>query len=84
MTKQYGIYHLVNGGSCSRYEWAVEILRRANVPRPVKSITLAEYSRASTPPANGALENFAAATVLGINLRSWEEALQAFFDEGST
>jgi dTDP-4-dehydrorhamnose reductase len=79
-TEQYGIYHLTNAGSCSRYEWAVEILRQANVPRPVKPITLAEYSRASTPPANGALENFAAATMLNITLRPWEEALHAFFE----
>jgi dTDP-4-dehydrorhamnose reductase len=79
-TEQYGIYHLVNEGACSRYEWAVEILRRANVPRPVKPIRLAEYSRASTPPANGALENFAAATMLNIKLRPWEDALRAFFE----
>lgn len=83
-TEQYGIYHLVNAGACSRYEWAIEILRRANVPRPVKPITLAEYSRASTPPPNGALENFAAATLLDIKLRSWEDALGAFFRDDST
>ncbi len=79
-TEQYGVYHLVNAGSCSRYEWAVEILQRANLPRPVKPITLAEYSRASTPPPNGALENFAAATLLDIRLRPWQEALAAFFE----
>lgn len=79
-TSHYGVYHLVNGGSCSRYEWAVEILRRANVPRPVKPISLAEYSRASTPPPNGALENLAAATMLDIRLRHWQEALAAFFE----
>lgn len=80
-TGQFGIYHLVNAGACSRYEWAVEILRRANVPRPVKPIKLAEYSRASTPPPNGALENFAAATMLGITLRPWQDALTAYFEE---
>lgn len=78
-SEQYGIYHLVNAGMCSRYEWAVEILRLANVPRPVKPITLAEYSRASTPPPNSALENFTAATTLNIKLRSWEDALRAHF-----
>jgi dTDP-4-dehydrorhamnose reductase len=80
-TQQYGIYHLVNAGACSRYEWAIEILRQANVPRPVKPITLAEYSRASAPPPNGALENFAAATMLNIRLQSWDEALHAFFTD---
>ncbi|MBI4674717.1 MAG: dTDP-4-dehydrorhamnose reductase [Chloroflexi bacterium] len=81
LTEQYGVYHLVNAGSCSRYEWAVEILRMADMPRPVKPITRAEYSRASTPPPNGALENFAAATVLNIQLRSWQAALAAYFRE---
>lgn len=80
-TGQFGIYHLVNAGACSRYEWAVEILRRANVTRPVKPITLAEYSRASAPPPNGALENFAAATMLGITLRPWQDALTGYFEE---
>jgi dTDP-4-dehydrorhamnose reductase len=80
-TQQYGVYHLVNAGSCSRYEWAVEILRLANIPRPVKPITLAEYHRASAPPPNSALENFAAATMLNIRLRAWEEGLGAYFHE---
>lgn len=78
-TEQYGLYHLVNSGSVSRYEWAVEILRLANVPRPVRPISLSEYSRASAPPPNGALENFAAATQLGITLRPWQDALRDYF-----
>ncbi|MGE5138337.1 MAG: dTDP-4-dehydrorhamnose reductase [Rudaea sp.] len=77
--ERYGIYHLVNSGSCSRYEWVVEILRLAHIPRPVKPIKLSDYHRASRPPLNGALENFAAATTLGITLRSWQDALAAFF-----
>lgn len=78
-TEQFGLYHLVNAGSVSRYEWAVEILRLANVPRPVRPISLSEYSRASAPPPNGALENFAASTQLGITLRPWQDALRDYF-----
>lgn len=78
-TGRYGIYHLVNSGACSRYEWAVEILRLANLMRPVKPITLADFSRASIPPKNGALENFAAA-MIGITLRPWQDALRELFD----
>jgi dTDP-4-dehydrorhamnose reductase len=40
---------------------------------------LSDYKRDSTPPRNGALENFAAATTLGIILRNWEEALADYF-----
>jgi dTDP-4-dehydrorhamnose reductase len=78
LTERYGIYHLVNAGSCSRYEWAVEILQLAKLPRPVEPITLADFSRASTPPKNGALENFAAAAI-DITLRPWQDALRDFF-----
>jgi dTDP-4-dehydrorhamnose reductase len=78
-TGRYGLYHLVNAGSCSRYEWVVEILKLAELPRPVKPILLKDYSRASTPPKNGALENFVAANALGLTLRPWQEALREFF-----
>lgn len=78
-TERYGVYHLVNTGFCSRYEWAVEILRLANLPRPVKPITLSEFNRASMPPPFGALENFAAATMLSLKLRPWQDALRDYF-----
>lgn len=77
----YGIYHLVNEGSCSRYEFARRILQLAGKSgfplRPVQT-----YARAARAPANAALRNFCAATQLGIRLRSWEEALGAYFEGG--
>jgi dTDP-4-dehydrorhamnose reductase len=78
-TGQYGIYHFANEGACSRYEFALEILRlsgRGHVP--VRPITLAQYSRLSVPPPYSALRNFCGAA-LGITLRPWREGLQAYF-----
>lgn len=80
-THAYGIYHLVNEGITSRYEFAKEILRlsgRAHVP--VAPITSAAFRRASTPPSYAPLANNAAAA-LGIRLRPWQEALAAFLEE---
>jgi dTDP-4-dehydrorhamnose reductase len=81
----YGIYHLVNEGYCSRFEFAGEILRQAGrtdvILRPIK---LAEYQRASTPPMFGALRNFVGATDLKIQLRPWQAALAAFLGELET
>jgi dTDP-4-dehydrorhamnose reductase len=80
-THAYGIYHLVNDGIASRYEFAKEILRfsgREHVP--VTPITSAEYQRASTPPLYAPLANNAAAA-LGIRLRPWQEALAEFLRE---
>jgi len=80
-SEAYGIYHLVNDGYCSRYDFAREILRlsgRAHVP--VEPIALADFQRASTPPPFAPLANTAAAA-LGIVLRPWQKALEEFFNE---
>jgi len=73
-----GIYHITNRGSCSRYEFAVEVLRqmgRANVP--VTPIPHSEWPRPSQPPLRALLANRAAAA-LGIQLRPWQEAVAAW------
>ncbi len=77
-THAYGIYHLVNEGAASRYEFAQEILRlsgRASIP--IEPITSDAFERASTPPPYAPLANVAAAA-LGIRLRPWQEALADF------
>jgi dTDP-4-dehydrorhamnose reductase len=77
-TGAFGVYHLTNAGHCSRYEYARKILElsgRGHVP--VEPITLAEFSRPSTPPKFSPLANTAAAR-LGITLPAWENALRTF------
>lgn len=79
-TRVYGIYHLTNADYCSRYDYAQEVLRlggREDVP--IQSITLAEYPRPSQVPPFAPLANTKAAA-LGIELRSWQEALTAHFE----
>ncbi len=81
-TEHYGIYHFTNEGLCSRYEWAAKILElsgRGHVP--IEPITTADYPRPAPPPLYSPIRNFCAATMLGIRLRPWEEALQAYFDQ---
>jgi dTDP-4-dehydrorhamnose reductase len=76
----YGTYHLVNEGSCSRYEFASKILELAGKSgfplHPAQT-----YDRPTRVPANASLRNFCAATQLGIRLRPWEEALRSYFGE---
>ena len=75
----WGVYHLVNEGYCSRYTFALEILRQTGQPRVhVEPIKLVDYPRASTPPAFTALRNFVGATDLGIVLPPWQDALGRF------
>ncbi len=72
-----GVYHLTNAGSCSRYEFACEIVRLAGLDVPVEPITSAAFRRASTPPPYAPLQNVFAAA-LGVTLRPWQEALAEY------
>jgi len=76
----YGVYHLVNEGSCSRYEFAEKILEFTGQSL-VTLRGVERYERPAAVPANAALRNFSASTQLGITLRPWQEALGAYFDD---
>jgi dTDP-4-dehydrorhamnose reductase len=80
-TEQFGLYHLTNGGSCSRYEWAKYILDATGwkgVLIPVKS---EEFPTPARRPAFSVLDNFGAAEVLGWELPPWEDATHAYLEE---
>ncbi|MCP4358877.1 MAG: dTDP-4-dehydrorhamnose reductase [Chloroflexi bacterium] len=74
-THQYGVYHFVNSGHCSRWEFANEILRQAGLEHVANTPILGkEFKRPSTPPLFGALHNIAGVAI-GIKMRHWTEAL---------
>ncbi|MCO5191073.1 MAG: dTDP-4-dehydrorhamnose reductase [Anaerolineae bacterium] len=78
-TGQYGTYHFVNSGACSRWEFANEILRLADLENVLnEQILSSEFDRASTPPPLGALNNNVGAAI-GIALRPWQVALADYF-----
>jgi dTDP-4-dehydrorhamnose reductase len=77
-TGRFGTYHLVNAGATSRWAFARYILDRAGfVETPIARISRTDWPRASTPPAYCALSNTSAAH-LGVTLRPWQEAVDAF------
>lgn len=82
-SEQYGVYHLVNQGACSRWAFAAEILRQAGLAEARNlPILSSQFQRASTPPRFGALHNNAAAA-LGITLRPWQEALADYLAQSA-
>lgn len=72
-----GILNLTNSGSCSRFEFAKETLRRAGRSTQVSPITSAEAGRPARRPAYSVLSPKALGRY-GITMRSWQEALTAF------
>jgi dTDP-4-dehydrorhamnose reductase len=78
-TRQYGIYHFTNAGSCSRWAFAQEILRLAGLEQlPNTPILSKAFHRPSTPPRFGVLHNITGAA-LGITLPPWQESLAEMF-----
>lgn len=81
--KTFGIFNLINEGSCSRYEWAAEILKLSGrVAVPLRPIKLADFERKSKPPAFCPLVNVRAKE-LGIVLPIWQEGTKDFFKKKS-
>ncbi|MBI5671223.1 MAG: dTDP-4-dehydrorhamnose reductase [Chloroflexi bacterium] len=77
-TGRFGLYHFVNEGACSRIQFARYFLDRAGfADTPITPITTQEWPRASTPPTYAALCNLAGRHI-GITLRPWQEAVEAF------
>lgn len=79
----YGVYHLANAGSCSRFELATRAVRRAGLAVEIQPVSTREYL-AKNPlparrPANTTLRNLAGAA-LGVTLRPWDAALDALVD----
>lgn len=80
-TNRFGLYHITNSGSCSRFEFAAEIFRQAGLTVPLHAITSQEFGAAARRPAYAvlAMDRY---RELGLPpLRSWQEALAAYLDE---
>jgi dTDP-4-dehydrorhamnose reductase len=77
-SEHYGIYHLVNEGHTSRFGLAQAVLQatgRGDIP--LSPIRIGDWPRPAPPPPHAVLVN-QAASALGIRLRPWQEAVQAY------
>jgi dTDP-4-dehydrorhamnose reductase len=67
-----GIHHIVNAGAVSRAGWARHVLAALEVEVPIVEISLAAWTRPSTPPAWSVLAPTALPS--GESLRPWQAA----------
>lgn len=75
---RYGIYHLVNDGYASRFDFAAQLLQASGRGHiPLTPIKLGDWPRPAPPPPHAVLVNQTAAA-LGIRLRPWQTAVQEF------
>lgn len=69
----YGIFHLVNAGSSTWYEFAEEICKIRNIEAKLIPIASTDLQHKARRPKNSSLNNSS-----GIKLRHWREALEDF------
>lgn len=72
------IFHLGNDGVVSWADFARWILQEAGLPVKVKNISSAQLKRPAPRPQNSVLSLEKSKKILGLKLRSWEEAAKDF------
>lgn len=77
-----GIYHLVNEGECSWYEFTCEIVRLLGTPTEVVPVDRGGMTGRMRRPLYSVLGN-TKARALGVTLRPWREALAAYLSAKS-
>ncbi|MFH1029873.1 MAG: dTDP-4-dehydrorhamnose reductase [bacterium] len=69
----YGIYHFVNDGSASWYDWAKEIFKIKNIDIKVEPVPSSKFPRPAKRPKNSSLLNTKFS-----KLRTWQESLREY------
>lgn len=77
-TKQYGLYHMTNSGSCSKYQWAQHILKGIGWSGELKPVKSEKFNLPAKRPKYSVLDNFPLKDVIGYELPSWQEAVDNF------
>ena len=79
-TQKYGIYHAVNSGSCTWYQFAKEIIKINKLKNKIKAINSKELGRPAKRPNYSVLSNNKLRAE-GIKLREWQKALRVFLNQ---
>jgi dTDP-4-dehydrorhamnose reductase len=73
-----GLYHVTNGGYCSRFEWARLVLDTLAVTKFVRPVSMDIYHLPAKRPKFSAMSHARIAQRLGLTIPTWQEAVIAF------
>jgi dTDP-4-dehydrorhamnose reductase len=80
-TGNYGLYHVTNSGSASRYEWADHILKASGWRGRLKPAKSEEFGAPAARPVYSVLDNFPLERTIGELLPPWQDAVERFLKE---
>lgn len=76
-----GIYHAVNSGTASRWDWLSEILKITGKNLEIKKVEVASFNLVARVPVDSTLCNLKISKELGIDIPDWKEELATFLSE---
>lgn len=77
----FGMYHVTNAGSCSRYDWAAYVLKKIGWQGDLVRARSDEFRTPARRPPFSVLDNFGTEESLGYSLPSWQDATDRFLEE---
>lgn len=80
-TNQYGIYHGVNEGYCSWYDFAKAIFEKSNIDIKVNPIPSSDYITKAKRPLNSRMSKVNIDKIGLKRFPDWEDALDRYLDE---
>jgi dTDP-4-dehydrorhamnose reductase len=80
-TEKYGLYHMTNSGSCSWYEFACEIFKKAGLAPNISPTQSDKFGSKAKRPAYSVLDNKNLRTAGLADLRPWKESLADYIKE---
>ena len=83
-TEAYGAYHAVNGGACSRYEFALRILELSGADTPVAPCASSDFEAKAERPLYSVLATEKLQAACGYAFRPWDEALAHYMQRRKT
>ena len=80
-TNEYGTYHATCQGSCSRFEFAQEILKLAGRDTTIVPVPASQSRFSSVRPDYAILDNFILRIMNVYEMPHWKESLREYMDE---
>jgi len=75
-----GLYHLVNSGYASRYEWAKEVLKLKGIKKFIYPTYQSDFNLPAKRPRFSPMSNEKISKELGIEIPEWQEELRKFLN----
>ena len=80
-TRHFGLYHIVNHGQCSWYDFTCKIFDLLHRKRAIRPVSSGEFNTKARRPKYSAMENENLKKIKLDNMPNWDDALRVYLVE---